>query len=185
LPLHAPLRICRARLRLAQAVLDLAFDVEAAWHRAAAAEQVAGMREAVSEGAQASAELAERFHRAGNISQLQLRQEQAFASQARIAAARARAEAVRERLALYTLLVLSGEHARWTPAEPLRLPVDAEEDADELDDLAMSDDLQLQAARLHADTQLKAAGVVKGLWWLQGAGLGFEREREADGSRKR
>lgn len=175
----------RARLRLAQAVLDLAFDVEAAWYRAAAAEQVAGMREAVAEGAQASAELAERFHRAGNISQLQLRQEQAFASQARIAAARARAEAVRERLALNTLLGLSGEDARWTAAEPLRLPVAAEDDADELVELALRDNLQLQAARLHADTQLKAAGFVKGLWWLQGAEAGFGREREADGSRKR
>lgn len=187
-PLKAPLaegEYERARLRLAQAVLDLAFDVEAAWHRAAAAEQVAGMREAVSEGAQASAELAERFHRAGNISQLQLRQEQAFASQAGIAAAQARAAAIRERLALNTLLGLSGKDSHWTAAEPLRLPVAAEDDTEALVELGLRDNLGLQAARLRADTQLKAAGFTKGLWWLQGADLGFEREREADGSRKR
>src|SRR5690606_31013112 len=130
----------RARLRLAQAVLDLAFDVEAAWHRAAAAEQVAGMREAVSEGAQASAELAERFHRAGNISQLQLRQEQAFASQAGIAAAQARAAAIRERLALNTLLGLSGKDSHWTAAEPLRLPVAAEDDTEALVELGRSEE---------------------------------------------
>ncbi|KAA2285962.1 TolC family protein [Arenimonas fontis] len=174
----------RARLRLAQAVLDLALDIEAAWYRAAAAEQVAGMREAVSEGAQASAELAGRFHAAGNISQLQLRQEQAFASEARIAAARARAEAVRERLALNTLLGLNGADARWAAAEGLRLPVSAEDDVDALVRLARRDNLQLQAARLRADTRLKAAGITRGLWWLRGAEFEFSREREPDGSRK-
>ncbi|WP_257387418.1 TolC family protein, partial [Tahibacter caeni] len=69
----------RAQQLVAAALNDLAADTYDAWHAAAGADQVAVMREAVAAAAAASAELAGRFHAAGNISALQLRLEQAAA----------------------------------------------------------------------------------------------------------
>src|SRR5690606_37047349 len=113
----------RARFDVAGAVLDTVADVESAWYAYVTARQVAGMRQAVSEAAAASAELAGRFHDAGNISALQLAQEQAAASQARIEALQARAEAGRRKLALHTLLGLRGEQTAWDAGDSLPLPV--------------------------------------------------------------
>ncbi|MBW8368504.1 MAG: TolC family protein, partial [Arenimonas sp.] len=86
----AKLEYERATLEVTGAVLGVVADVESAWYEYVAARQVAAMRVAVAEGSEASAELAGRFHAAGNISALQLAQEQAVASEARIDALRAR-----------------------------------------------------------------------------------------------
>ncbi len=79
----------RARFRVAGAVLTVSLDVESAWYRYVGAEQVAGMRGAVADALQTSADLAQRFFDAGNITELQLNREMATASSARIAASRA------------------------------------------------------------------------------------------------
>ncbi|MDX5364365.1 MAG: TolC family protein, partial [Pseudazoarcus pumilus] len=60
----------RAKLEIAGAVLNVVADVEAAWYTYVGAQQVADMRTAVAGGADAAAELAQRFFDAGNISEL-------------------------------------------------------------------------------------------------------------------
>ena len=105
----AKLEYERATYEITGAVLGVVAEVESGWYEYVAARQVAAMREAVAEGAAASAELAQRFHDAGNISDLQLAQEQAVASEARIESLRARAEAGRKRLALNQVLGLHGD----------------------------------------------------------------------------
>lgn len=140
----------RAKLEIAGAVLNVAADVEAAWYTYVGAQQVADMRTAVAGGADAAAELAQRFFDAGNISELQLKQEQAAASEARIIAARARADASRARLTLNTLLGLSGEDATWATSDRLPMPVGAEDDPLQLAELARTSSLELLAARQQA-----------------------------------
>ena len=173
----------RARFDVAAAVLGVVAEVEAAWYSHVTARQVAAMREAVAEGAAASAELAQRFFDAGNISELQLRQEQAAASEARIAALHARAEAGRQRLALNELLGLRGDEARWQASENLPLPVPAEDDPAELARLAREGNLELLAARKEAEVLADALGLTRKLRWLGGSEIGYERETEADGQR--
>jgi len=175
----------RAQMEIAAAVLAVASDVETAWYRHVAAQQVAEMRTAVAEGADASAELAQRFFDAGNLSELQLKQEQAAASSARIDAARARAEAIEARLGLNTLLGLSGDEADWATSDRLPLPVTQEDEADALVALAMGSNLELQAARRQAEVLADALGITRGLRWLGGSEIGYERETEADGTRLR
>lgn len=175
----------RAKLEIAGAVIHVAADVEAAWYTYVGAQQVADMRSAVAEGADATAELAQRFYDAGNISELQLKQEQAAASEARIVAARARAEAGRSRLALNTLVGLTGDAATWRTSDRLPMPVATEDDPVQLAKLARDSSLELLAARLHTDILLDALGVTRKLRWLGGSDFGYEREREADGSRLR
>lgn len=175
----------RARYDVADAVLGIRAEVEAAWYRYVAARQVAGMREAVAEGLDASAELARRFRDAGNISALQLAQEQAAASQARIDALHARAGATRERLALTTLLGLRDDERDWEAADTLPLPVPAEDGVDELLALARANNLALMAARRQAEVQAEALGLTRTLRWLGDVEVGYERETEASGERLR
>ncbi|HEX5755787.1 MAG TPA: TolC family protein, partial [Arenimonas sp.] len=133
----------------------------------------------------ASAELAQRLFDAGNISELQLKQEQAAASTARIDAAHARAESLSTRLALNTLLGLSGPEAQWRSGDRLPLPVPKEDDPEALLQLAREHNLELQAARRQLDIATDALGLARGLRWLGCAELEFERERETGGEGKR
>ena len=175
----------RARFEAAEAVLGVVAEVEAAWYRYVTARQVAGMREAVADGLDASAELAGRFRAAGNISALQLAQEQAAASQARIDALHARADATRHRLALTTLLGLHGDEAGWEASETLPLPVPEEDDAEALVAMAREGNLGLQAARTQAEVLADVLGLTRRLRWLGSSEIGYERETEASGERLR
>lgn len=175
----------RARYDVAGAVLGVVAEVESAWYAYVTARQVAGMREAVAEGTEASAELAARFHAAGNISALQLAQEQAAASQARIEALHARADATRHRLELHTLLGLRGEETRWEASDTLPLPVPVEDEADALVALAKQGNLELLAARQQAGVLADALGLTRRLRWIGGSEIGYERETEASGERLR
>lgn len=173
----------RASYEITGAVLGVVAEVEAAWYTYVAARQVAAMREAVAEGASVSADLAQRFHDAGNISDLQLAQEQAAASEARIDALRARAEAGRARLGLNLLLGLHGDEADWEASDTLPLPVPAEDDPALLSRLAADGNVELLAARKEAQVLADALGLTRSLRWLGGSEIGYEREREADGAR--
>lgn len=173
----------RARFDVAASVLDVVSEVEAAWYTHVTARQVAAMREAVAEGAAASAELAQRFFDAGNISELQLRQEQAAASEARIVALHARAQSRRRRLELNSLLGLRGDEANWQASETLPLPVATEDDPARLAALARDGNLELLAARKQAEVLADALGLTRKLRWLGGSDIGYERETGADGQR--
>lgn len=173
----------RQSLEMAQKVIGLTAEVEAAWVRAVAAQQVADMRAAVADGADAAAELAQRFFDAGNISELQLKREQAVASQAKIDAARSRAEALRERLAFGNLLGLGPEDGAWSLADRLPLPVRQEDDVEALLALAERSNLELQAARLQADRLRSSLKTTRATRWVGGVSAGAEREKDADGTR--
>jgi outer membrane protein TolC len=175
----------RAQMEIASAVLAVGTDVEAAWYQHVGAQQVAEMRTAVAEGADASSELAQRFFDAGNLSELKLKQEQAAASSARIDAAHARAHAIHTRLALNTLLGLSGEEADWATSDRLPLPVAREDEPETLVALATNSNLELLAARRQSEVLADALGITRGLRWLGGSEIGYERETEADGTRLR
>lgn len=173
----------RHALEVAQAVIGLTADVEAAWYRAVAAEQLAALHAAIAEGAVATAELAQRFHDAGNLSDLELAHEQAAATQARIDAARAQIDAGAERLALATLLGLGPADGDWTLADRLPLPVATEDDPAMLVERARASNLELLAARLDAEQQQSALATTRATRWLGGVTAGVEREVEADGVR--
>lgn len=174
----------RAQQLIAAEIITLCADVNQAWYEAAAAQQVAAMRDAVSSAAAASAELARRYHEAGNISALALKLEQAAASQARIAASMARAQSTRARLALNARMGLSGDMAaHWRLDVPMAAPVENEDGLEMLRALAREHRLDLLAARREVDLLGQALGVVR-RWRLIGSiDLGIERERETDGSK--
>lgn len=172
----------RARLEIAAAVLAVSLDVEEAWYDYVGARQVAEMRQAVAVAQATSAELARRYYEAGNITQLQLARETAAESQARINAAHAKVAAKLARLKLDTSLGLSGADAEWATTDRLALPVPTEDDPATLERLAHDGNLSLLAARREVAILADAAGVTRRFRLLGGTQIGYEREREVDGS---
>lgn len=172
----------RAKLGIAAAVLAVSFDVEQGWYDYVGAQQVADMRAAVAASLATSAELAKRFYDAGNISELQLKREDAAAAQARIAASRALVAARMARLALNTAVGLSGADADWQTSDRLPLPVAAEDDPATLDALANQGNLELLAMGREVDILASAAKITRSFRLLGGTEIGFDREREVDGS---
>ena len=85
----------RARELIGAKALALAADTEAAHVRVVGSWQLIAMREAVAQAATVSAELAARFHAAGNIGRLELALQQAAASEAKLDVLQARARAPR------------------------------------------------------------------------------------------
>ena len=172
----------RARLRIAGAVLTVSLDVESAWYRYTGAEQVAGMRGAVADALKTSADLAQRFFDAGNITELQLNRELAAASSAHIAASRSLVDAKLARLDLNTLMGLRSSETAWTSAAVLPLPVEHEDDPALLRQTASVSSLDLLAARKEATIFASSARTTRALRLLGGTTVGFDREREVDGS---
>jgi cobalt-zinc-cadmium efflux system outer membrane protein len=170
----------RVQDAVASGLLALATDVESAWYSAAGARQVADMRELVASAAQASATLAQRFFDAGNISRLQLEQERAAATQARIQAARALADWFKARSELASLAGLPAE-AEWTVLARLPAPPATRHDATRLMPLALEQRLDLAAARQGVALREDTLGVTQRWRWLGDVELGFEQEREGDG----
>ncbi len=173
----------RARFDTAKAVFDVALDVESAWYVYVGAQQVADMRAAVSKATTVSAELAERFYAAGNITELQLNLERAAASEARIEVGAAKVEAAQRRLILNNLIGIDSSQSQWTALDRLPLPVKNEDDAATLLDIAREKNLQLLAARQQVLVMQASYKSTRNWRWLGGSGVGYEREKDADGTR--
>ena len=173
----------RARFDTAKAVFDVALDVESTWYAYVGAQQVADMRGAVANATQVSAELAERFYSAGNITELQLNQERASASEARIDTGRAKVEAAQKRLALNNLMGLDSRRSQWTALDRLSLPVKQEDETENLIAIAREKNLQLLAARQQVLVMQASLKSSQRWRWFGATGVGYEREKDADGTR--
>ena len=173
----------RAKREIGAAILSVTADVEAGWYGYAGAQQVANLRATVAEGMTTSADLAQRFYEAGNINELQLKQEQAAATSARIDAARARAEAQRARLELNTLIGLSGPETDWSVKTELPLPPADEDSPDELRTLSQTMNLQLLAARQEVAVMEGVVKTTRRFRLLGGTEVGYQSETEVDGQR--
>ena len=174
----------RLQQDVAATLLDLATEVEVAWYAAVGAEQVAAMRRLVARASEQSGELAQRYFDAGNISRLQLEQELAAATQARINAMTSEADALRARHALAALVGLT-TGGDWTMQSQLPSPLPVAFSADALVSLALTTRLDLTAARQGVSLQEDALGVTRRWRWLGQVGVGYEHEHETDGTRQR
>lgn len=173
----------RAKLEAGAAILDLAAEVEMAYFELVGAQQVLAMREAVHTAAGAAAELAQRFHDAGNINALELVMEQSAATQARLDVAQARSDALTARSALNRLLGLRAGDGRWSVSDRLPAVLEADDDFDALFDLAQRSRLDLAAKQAEVDALADSLGVTRRFRYLGAVELGYELEKETDGAR--
>ncbi|MGB5538565.1 MAG: TolC family protein [Gammaproteobacteria bacterium] len=184
----------RARQRLATAefarmkqsigseVLRIAADAEAAYYRYVAARQVAALRAQIARAGLLSADLARRYHAAGNLTPRDLALQQAAAAEAQLAALEADAGRYSLRTDLATVLGLS---VAGTWDAPARLPVPLEQEDALISLLALAKQSRLDLAAAHTSTDIVAdrLGVTNWTRWLGELEVGAERERETDDTR--
>jgi outer membrane protein, heavy metal efflux system len=171
----------RAERQVAHEVLQFEAEVREAYYLYAGLQLSARMRAAAARGAQVSADLAARFHEAGNISLLQRSREEAVASEASISARRLEAEAMAARGRLLTLLGMGLSDASPLFSEALSLPTPLSATAGDLQSLAMAQRLDLAALRTEVDLRQQQLAHTSRWRWLGGLTLAAERERELDG----
>ena len=174
----------RTQQLVAASIFDLGLDVERAWFEYVGALQRAALRRSISESAQNAAELAARYHQAGNIDVIALQLEGAAASEARIASAQADTEAVETRTRLQSLMGLTARDASWTAPATLPAPPAATIDVTELQALSLQQRLDLAAARAQVTASEQQLAAARQYRYLSPIHLGVAGEREADGSKR-
>ena len=159
---------------VAMEMLQVASEARKAYYNAIAAEQSVRYMTDVKAAADAGAELARRLAQAGNINKLQQAREHGFYSEAVLNLARAQQmrTAARERLA--RALGLWGSQLNYTL--PDRLPDLPKEPADQpdIEQLAMAQRLDVQAARLQAESTAKHLGLSKATRFINVLEVGYE-----------
>lgn len=173
-----------AKLTIAAGLQDLVADISGAYYQLVGAQQVAQMRRVVATAAGAAAELARRFHAAGNINEREWKREQAAATQALLDAEAADAEVQQARSQLNRLMGLAAGEERWTVAATLPRPVAAEDPPEQLVALALEQRLDLAARQREAQTLDQVQALAQRLRWLPLLAVGIEGERESDGTRR-
>ncbi len=172
----------QAKLRVGDAVLSLMAKVKATYYTAQAAGQIQGMRRSVLQAAEAAAQLAERQHQAGNISALDLANQQAFYQQAQLELMQSEAQAKIARERLNQMLGVSATEASWQLAAHLPELPPTDPSLEGLEATALSQRLDLAAAQKEIEIQRRNVSMARfGL--LPVSGLGVSTETESGGDR--
>jgi cobalt-zinc-cadmium efflux system outer membrane protein len=167
--------------RVGDAVLRMAHEVEVAFYNVAAAQQIATMRRTILEAGDAGLDLAERQHTAGNISDLDLANQQVLYEQVRTDLVRSDAEVTSAREALTRLLGLWGADTTYRIAEKLPELPEEEGANDHLESLAVNRRLDLGAVREEAQAVSHALAMAKNYRWLGSTSAGASVERAPEG----
>lgn len=171
------------KLEITDKVLEFIFTVKKAYYAAQAAEETLVMRKTALEAAEAAIELSERQLKAGNIKDLELSIERAAYEEAKLAYERSRAKAMLAREPLNRLMGVGGNDAAvWKIAQPFSDLPDADPKLEDLEQLALSQRLDLAALREQSKA-LKRGLTATRLGIIPEAELGFNTEKEIDGGR--
>jgi cobalt-zinc-cadmium efflux system outer membrane protein len=170
------------KLQVAQAVIELASQVRAAYFTLQGAEQALDMRRSIALAFEASADAARRLHDAGNITELELANEQAALGEARIGLAEAEVVALDAREALVSLLGLWGARTEFSVAPRLPdLPLQ-EIPPEDIESLAVSQRLDLAGSWAEVEALAHALGLEDYAAWRQGIEGTVHVEREPGGA---
>ena len=171
----------RAKLLAGSAVLNLAADAETGYYRLVGAQQVARMRQTIANAAGTSADLAQRFFDAGNITRLELARERAAASQAHLDHLEAQSDVASARAELGGVLGL--RTADWSVIEQLAMPPGAEDELAALMTQAEQSRLDLAASRKQVALLADALGVSRRFRFLGNVEVGVETVHQSEGRR--
>ncbi len=153
------------KMRVGDAVLDLAARVRSAYFAVLSTQQVVAMRRTILDAADAAAEMAKRQNDAGNMNDLDLANEQALDAEVRLELTRAEGDALTAREQLTQLMGLWGTQTRWTA--PTRLPElpPGEGPLEHLESLAVAQRLDLAARRREVEALSRIESFVQSTRW--------------------
>ena len=171
-----------AQLRVAGAVIGFAAEVRADYYTLQAAQQALAQQRTINAAAQASAELARRQHDAGNISDLDLENEQALYERAKLDLARSELDELRARERLLADLGALATLPLTLPAQAMPVPLegDGEERSPEDVEAALARRIDISLAQAEVETARRALPLARSAVYDELA-VGVHREREPDG----
>lgn len=171
----------QATARVADEVLLLAAETESAFYTYQAAQQTVELRQTIADAAAASLDAATRLRQAGNTTDLDYYGQRAQAARATVELAGAKADAADARERLNALMGLWGLQTQWTVAGRLPDLPAIEVRPEGLENLAIRQRQDLQAARQQVLAQARIYGFTVDTRFFAQADLGLEAERETDG----
>jgi outer membrane protein, heavy metal efflux system len=168
-----------ARLRATGAVLGFAAEVRWDYYTLQAAQQALAQQRTMAAAAEVSAELARRQHDAGNISDLDLENEQALYERAKLDLARAELDEIQSR---ERLLAALGALETLPLTLPAQAPPDegGQEHSLEEVEAALPRRLDLSIAQAELEAARRALPLSRSEVW-DGLALGAHHEREPEG----
>ncbi|MEW5847968.1 MAG: TolC family protein [Myxococcota bacterium] len=170
----------QARLRVGNAVIQLAAEVQTAFWEHESAVQLAQARRLFAEAADAGAELARRQREAGNIQELEQAVEESLMLEARLGLAQADAMVLEAREHLNRLMGVWGPQTAWTSQGSLPDLPHAEPAVEKLESLAVTERLDLAAERRQIELLTRALDLNRP-WLLPLLDADAHAELEADG----
>jgi cobalt-zinc-cadmium efflux system outer membrane protein len=165
-----------AKLEVAGKAMDLVFQVRSAFYRYLADQQIVELRGTVLKALEASAATAKALHDAGNITDLDLANEQVLHDEARVNLATAQTNISTSRQQLSSLLGLWGRSDNWKVDSRLADPEDVP--LNDLEIKAVRNSVDLQAIRHRYAAAAKRSNLERasGLLPELKAGIAIERE---------
>lgn len=167
-----------AKSRVGAEVLELATEVKVAHLRLQAAQQLTALLRVVAATGQATAELAARQHDAGNIGDFERATEQGVYETTRLELARSEAEVLELREELNRLLGLWGRDTQWRAPDRLPELPQADPPLDRLEALAMTQRLDVAAARQGLSLAAMSSSFGSSARWAGSLEVGADLERE-------
>jgi outer membrane protein, heavy metal efflux system len=173
-----------ARLRVTGSVLGFAAGVRAGYYTLQAAQAALAQQRTVTEAAEASAELARRQHDAGNVSDLDLENEQALYERAKLDLARAELEELQSRERLLADLGALETLPLTLPAQalPEGTAEDAPERSPEEIEAAIPNRIDVALAQAELEAARRAVPLARSQAFDELA-LGVHQEREPEGEK--
>lgn len=168
------------KIEVAQSVLTLAFEVKSAYFERVAAQQSLAMWQLVFNASEAAFELTRRQYKAGNISELQLRNEEAMFYQVKLDLAESKSRVNTSTEKLCRLLGVRKTLIRWNDAEKLPEIPPQEPGQNELEALALTQRLDLIMLKQTLEIQTKELAAV-GWSGVSESKLGVKMESDSDG----
>ena len=173
------------QFRVAAEVLKVAVETRRAYFNAISARQTARYMEDVKVSAEAGAELARRMAAVGNWSKLNHAREQVFYAEATARLARANQDAVAQREHLVRLMGLGGDSAKLQLPERLPDLPKAADDLSDIESLALSQRLDIQAMKRDVEGVAASLGLTRATRFINVLELGPAEVREGSSPIKR
>jgi outer membrane protein, heavy metal efflux system len=179
----AAIQLASTKLRVGDAVLKLAAEVKRAFYELQADQQLLGRLTTMKDANAVALQLAQRQHEAGNISDLDLANQQATYSQSRVDIAETKAAIRTGREKLNRLMGLWGEDTNWKISDELPLLPANDISLAQLESLAISQRLDLAATKTELSAIAGSLGITKTYRYLGSIEFGVDTEKETDGQR--
>jgi outer membrane protein TolC len=169
-----------ARYRVAGATLDLGYQVRLAYYDVQAAQQQLELLRTALAALRASYDTAQALHAAGNLTDLDVSNEESAYEGMRVAVAETEADLIDRRERLNVLLGLFGHETTWQIETRLAEPTAEFGELDRLESRAIDASIELAETRSSLTAAARRVGLTESAGWLPDLSVGVHADREGD-----